>query len=129
MEEKKFTKIKSEPEPVNYVDTLTKEQDAQKSLMKTWNDDTNWRLRARKILGVLVPAVLFGEILFVGCLVYHAVFQPIEGVAVKDYQILVSAFSVGVVAQTAYVFNIMVKWIFSEVKYDSHPLVTKNGAK
>ena len=76
-----------------------------------------------------MPVILLGEILFVVYLVYNAVFYQIEGLTIKDYQILISAFSVGVIAQTAYIFNVMVKWIFSEVDYNNHPLAIKTKAK
>lgn len=93
------------------------------SLIKTWAEDTAWKLKTRKILGFLVPLVLLAEILFVAYIVWQAIFYEIDGMTIADYQILISAFSVGIVAQTAYVFNVMVKWLFSDVKYDSHPII------
>lgn len=120
MTERKASKVQPGSEIDLSYDSKVDSYKAQ--IASTWAEDTRWKLEARRLLGFWVPIVLLLEIVFV-CAVtgYLVTFGHKLPYSPSDYELLVSAFNVGVIAQTAYTFNIMVKWIFSEVNYKDHP--------
>ena len=115
--------------PLRYEDDTKRYNKDVENLVRLWNDDTEWKLEARKILGICVPLVLLAEIIFVAWLIKTSLFCETFRVPVKDYQILISTFSVGVIVQTAYIFKVMVRWLFSDINYGNHPIMNKNGQK
>ena len=115
--------------PLRYEDDTKRYNKDVENLVRLWNDDTEWKLEARKILGICVPLVLLAEIIFVVLLIKTSLFCETFRVPVKDYQILISTFSVGVIVQTAYIFKVMVRWLFSDINYGNHPIMNKNGQK
>jgi hypothetical protein len=76
-------------------------------------DDYKWRLKARKIYGFLLIALLFIQNAYVGWLVCNAFVCN----DLKNLSTVLGFIVNGTLIETAFIIRIIVKWLFSDIPY------------
>lgn len=118
----KQASIKGRPETLVYSEQIAPQLEATNDLLKTWNKDAGFKLRVRKVFAFAFPIFLVIQNILTYFFVWFVTFHPTEGISLKDIQPILAVVISGTIGETVLIIQIMVKWIFSDIQYDHHPL-------
>jgi|SRR3989344_2106948 len=95
---------------------------ATDKLLYLWEADAEWKLRARKIYA----SILTGFLVLQNTALLYFVALAYSQDRLGDFQPFLGTVLIGAFAETAYLVKIIVRWVFSDIKYSQHPLNKKD---
>ena len=123
-----ITKLKSNQLPpevmLNFSDkplsNPNKEQleKANHNLIKIQCEDYQWRVDNRGKFGWWIFGLLIGQNVLIFSFIFFAFFKD----ALGDIQWLVGSFFAGLMTQTYFTANYLVKWLFTDINYKLHKI-------
>jgi len=114
--------------PINYGTSRDEYTKALQKLMDTWGKDADWKLKARKVLCWFFCIFLGIENVLLWTFVFLIFYYRSN--LFSEIQPVLSVIISGTIIQTGYIIKIIVRWLFTDISYSSHPVFNlKNEEK
>ena len=85
---------------------------------KLFKEDANWKIKSRKWYAPIFLGFLFLQNFATYTFIYILYNQG----RLEELQLFAASIFVGLIAETAYIVKIIIKWLFTDIDYSKHPL-------
>ncbi len=103
----------------------SKKDQAIASIMETWQKDAAFKLTIRKFFAYAFPIFLLVQNIITYVFIWVIFYTYKDSPYVFDLQPFLSVLTLGTLGETVLIVKIMVRWIFTDIKYNNHPYSNK----
>lgn len=98
-------------------------KEALTELMSIWKKDASFKLAVRKFFAFVFPIFLLAQNLVAYLFIAHIIDVYAQSGYIADIQPFLAVLTVGTLGETVLIIKIMVNWIFTDIKYNHHPIL------